>query len=112
MYMDQRERTPGELSACVLGELLALSIRRQTKFDRAIRSVILTGIAALVLGTSVTPASAQNFFEALFGRLWNPNGVSAYADPNASGRNPEASRSEETSCRYPEADDGTPDRDE
>jgi hypothetical protein len=71
-----------------------LSIRRRTKSDCAIKSVILAAIAAVVLAGSAAPASAQNFFEALFGRMWNPSGASAYADPNATSHNPETPRSE------------------
>ena len=71
-----------------------MSIRRRTKSYRAIQSIILAGIAALGLIASAAPASAQNIFESFFGRLFNPSGVSAYADPNASSQNPEATRGE------------------
>jgi hypothetical protein len=57
-------------------------------------------MAVTTLVTSAATASAQNIFEALFGRLWNPGGVTAYADPNAPLRNPEASRSEGGGLAY------------
>jgi hypothetical protein len=68
-----------------------LLIRRPTALSCGIKGIILTGIAAIALVTSVGSASAQGIFEALFGRLWNA--PTAYADPNA-GRNPEAQRSD------------------
>jgi hypothetical protein len=70
-----------------------LSIRRQTTLSRGLKLIIHSGIVATVLAASVASASAQNIFEAFFGRLFNP-GVNAYADPNAALRNaerPEAS---------------------
>jgi hypothetical protein len=75
-----------------------LSSRRRTQPNHAIKSVIVSGIAAVVLGASAAPACAQNFFEALFGRFLNPSGVSAYADPNAPG--PEAVRPEGSGTAY------------
>jgi hypothetical protein len=82
-----------------------LSTRRQTKSEHAIKSVIISAIAisalaVLGLVASAAPASAQNFFEALFGRMWNPGGVSAYADPNASLHNPDAARPEGGGLAY------------
>ena len=71
-----------------------MSIRRRTKSYRAIQSIILAGIAALGISALATPASAQNIFETFFGRLFNASGVNAYADPNASSQNPEATRGE------------------
>ena len=68
-----------------------MSIRRQTTFRRAIKRTIHSGIVAAALAASVTSASAQNIFESFFGRLFNPAGVSAYADPNAALRNTERS---------------------
>jgi len=70
-----------------------LSIRRQTTLSRGFKLIIHSGIVATALAASVASASAQNIFEAFFGRLFNP-GASAYADPNAALRNaeqPEAS---------------------
>src|SRR5260370_42035719 len=55
--------------------------------------MVVRGITVPMLLTSVAGASAQNIFEALFGRLWN-SPVTSYADPNASLRSPEATRSE------------------
>jgi hypothetical protein len=82
----------------VLGELSALLIRRQTSLS-CIDLILLAGITVMALLMPVKPASAQNIFEALFGRLWNP-GVTAYADPNAPLHNPEASRSEGGGTAY------------
>jgi hypothetical protein len=76
----------------VLGEFSAL-MRRQTSFG-FINIILLAGVCVTALLMPLKPAFAQNIFEALFGRLWNPGGVSAYADPNASLHNPEGSRSE------------------
>src|SRR5260370_19285505 len=58
------------------------------------KGILVTGIAVAMLATSVSAASAQNIFEALFGRLWN-SPVTGYADTNAPLRTPEAPRSEE-----------------
>jgi len=75
------------------GGLLALLIRRQTRL-RGVKGILVTGITVTTLLTSVATASAQNIFEALFGRLWN-SPVTTYADPNAAPlRSPEATRSE------------------
>ena len=68
-----------------------MSIRRQTTFRRAIKLTVHSAIAAAALAASVASASAQNIFESFFGRLFNPAGVSAYADPNAAPRNAERS---------------------
>lgn len=77
-----------------------MSSRRQTQPDYAIiKSIVLTAITVAALGGTAAPASAQNIFEALFGRMWNPAGVSAYADPNA-GQNPEAARPEGSGTAY------------
>jgi hypothetical protein len=69
------------------GEPFALSICRQTRSSRGVKGILVTGIAVAALVTSVAAASAQNFFEALFGRPWN-SPVSSYADPNAPSRSP------------------------
>jgi len=42
---------------------------------------LLAAIAIIGVGLSASPASAQNFFESLFGR-YSPQGGNAYADPN------------------------------
>src|SRR5260370_20085357 len=47
------------------------------------KGILVTGIAVAMLATSVSAASAQNIFEALFGRLWN-SPVTGYADTNRS----------------------------
>ena len=61
--------------------------------SRGVKGILVTGITVTTLLTSVATASAQNIFEALFGRLWN-SPVTSYADPNASSRSPEATHSE------------------
>jgi hypothetical protein len=75
------------------GESFALSIRRQTRLNRGVKGIFVTGITVTTLVTCVATASAQNIFEALFGRLWN-SPVTSYADPNAPLRSPEATRFE------------------
>jgi uncharacterized protein DUF2865 len=69
-----------------------LLIRRQTRLSRGVKDILMTGITVTTLLTSVATASAQNFFEALFGRLWNA--PTSYADPNTAPRNAEATRFE------------------
>jgi len=76
-----------------VGGPFALLIRRQTRLSRGVTGIFVTGITVTTLLTSVATASAQNIFEALFGRLWN-SPVTSYADPNASSRSPEATHSE------------------
>ena len=44
-------------------------IRRQTRLSRGVKDILVTGITATTLLTSVASASAQNIFEALFGRM-------------------------------------------
>jgi lipoprotein-anchoring transpeptidase ErfK/SrfK len=51
------------------GGPFALFIRRQTGLSRGVKYMLVTGITVTTLFTSVATASAQNFFEALFGRL-------------------------------------------
>jgi lipoprotein-anchoring transpeptidase ErfK/SrfK len=46
-----------------------LLIRRQTRLSRGVKDILVTGITATTLLTSVASASAQNIFEALFGRM-------------------------------------------
>jgi Protein of unknown function (DUF2865) len=83
----------GQPSTCDLGEPFALLIRRQTRLSRGVKGIVVTGITVTILLTSGATASAQNIFEALFGRLWN-SPPTTYADPNAPLRSPEATRSE------------------
>src|SRR5262245_16809880 len=45
-----------------------LLIRRQTRLSRGVKDMLVTGITVTTLLTSAATASAQNFFEALFGR--------------------------------------------
>jgi len=76
-----------------VGGPFALLIRRQTRLSRGVKGILVTGITVTTILTSVATASAQNIFEALFGRLWN-SPVTSYADPNAPLRSSEATRSE------------------
>jgi len=46
-----------------------LLIRRQTRLSRGVKDILVTGVTATTLLTSVASASAQNIFEALFGRM-------------------------------------------
>jgi hypothetical protein len=48
-----------------------LLIRRQSRLSRGVKGLFVTGITIATLITPVATASAQNIFEALFGRLWN-----------------------------------------
>jgi hypothetical protein len=66
-------------------------IRRQSRLSRGIKGILVAGLTVTTVVASVAPASAQNIFEALFGRLWN-SPVTSYADPNAPLRNPEPTR--------------------
>ena len=77
-----------------VGGPFALLIRRQTRLSRGVKDILVIGITVTTLLTSVATASAQNIFEALFGRLWNSPATS-YADPNAPSHSPEATRSED-----------------
>ena len=52
-----------------VGGPFALLIRRQTCLSRGVKNILVTGITATTLLTSVASASAQNIFEALFGRM-------------------------------------------
>ena len=51
------------------GGPFALLIRRQTRLSRGVKGILVTGITVTTLLTCVATASAQNIFEALFGRL-------------------------------------------
>ena len=44
-------------------------IRRQTGLSRGVKDILVTGMTVTTLLTSVATASAQNIFEALFGRV-------------------------------------------
>jgi lipoprotein-anchoring transpeptidase ErfK/SrfK len=44
-------------------------IRRKTRWSRGVKEILVTGITATMLLAPVATASAQNIFEALFGRL-------------------------------------------
>ena len=57
-----------------VGGSFALSIRRRTRLRRGVKDILVTGITVTTLLTSVATASAQNIFEALFGRLAPPPG--------------------------------------
>jgi len=81
-----------EPSARDWGESFALLIRRQTRLSRGVKGILMTGITATTLVISSASASAQNFFEALFGRLWNS--PVANAEPTTPSSSPEATRSE------------------
>src|SRR5256886_2001885 len=52
-----------------VGGPFALLTRRQTRLSRGVKDILVTGITVTMLLTSVATASAQNIFEALFGRL-------------------------------------------
>jgi lipoprotein-anchoring transpeptidase ErfK/SrfK len=54
--------------------IFALSIRRQTRLSRGVKDILVTGITVTALLTTVATASAENIFEALFGRLTSPPG--------------------------------------
>jgi hypothetical protein len=70
-----------------------LLICRQTRLSRGVKGIFVIGITITTLVTSAATASAQNIFEALFGRLWN-SPVTSDEDPNAPLRSPEPTRSE------------------
>jgi hypothetical protein len=46
----------------------ALLLRRQTRLSRGVKDILVTGITVTTLLTFVARASAQNIFEAPFGR--------------------------------------------
>jgi len=52
-----------------VGGPFALLIRRRTRLSRGVKDILVTGVTATTLLTSVASASAQNIFEALFGRM-------------------------------------------
>jgi uncharacterized protein DUF2865 len=69
-----------------------LLIRRQTRLSRGVKGILVIGITVTTLISSVAMASAQNIFEALFGRLWSS--PVANAEPTTPLSSPEATRSE------------------
>ena len=77
-----------------LGGPFALLIRRQSRLSRSVKGILVAGFTVTTLVSSTATASAQNIFEALFGRLWNSPPVTSDADPNAPPRSPEPTRSE------------------
>jgi lipoprotein-anchoring transpeptidase ErfK/SrfK len=58
-----------------VGGSFALLIRRQTRLSRGVKDILVTGITVTMLHTSAATASAQNIFEALFGRGPSPGPV-------------------------------------
>ena len=64
-----------------------------------VKGILVTGITVTTLVASVATVSAQNIFEALFGRLWSSHST-AYADPNTPLPSPEATRSEGGGLAY------------
>ena len=52
-----------------VGGPFVLLIRRQTRLSRGAKGMLVIGITVTTLVTSIAAASAQNIFEALFGRL-------------------------------------------
>jgi Protein of unknown function (DUF2865) len=72
-------------NTCFRGKFAVLILRRGCQGRGTLAILVVT--AALIGNTG--SASAQNIFEALFGRFWNNSGPSAYADPNSQLRNPE-----------------------
>ena len=68
-----RNSAPGDRRRASRGTF-ALWIRRQTRLRRGVKDILVTGITVTTLLTSVATASAQNFFEALFGRMATPPG--------------------------------------
>jgi Protein of unknown function (DUF2865) len=80
-------------SARQSGDPSLLLILRQTRLSCGVKDILVTGITVTMLLTFVATASAQNIFEALFGRLWNSPATSD-VDPNPPLPSPEAARSE------------------
>jgi hypothetical protein len=74
-------------------ECCTLLIRRQTRLSRGVKDIFfVTGITVTTLVTSVATASAQNIFEALFGRLWTSPAIGA--DPTPPLSSPGSTHSE------------------
>ena len=68
-----------------VGGPFALSIRRQSGLSRGVKYMLVTGMTVTTLLTSVATGSAQNFFEALFGRP-KPAPRAVPNDPNFTAR--------------------------
>ena len=68
----------------------ALSIRRQSGLSRGVKYMLVTGMTVTTLLTSVATGSAQNFFEALFGRP-KPAPRAVPNDPNFTARDRQTS---------------------
>ncbi len=77
-----------------MGERAVITRSQKCCGHRIVGGALLAVIATIGFIFSASPASAQNFFEALFGnRRWSPPGGNAYADPNQQG-NPFGQRQE------------------
>src|SRR5262249_57820632 len=63
-----RDGAPGDHQRASRGTF-ALLIRRQSRSSRGVKDTLVTGITVTMLLTSAATASAQNIFEALFGRV-------------------------------------------
>ena len=68
-----------------VGGPFALLIRRQTRLSRGVKDILVTGITVTTLFSSVATASAQNIFEALFGRLAPPRCIVSTARTSPDG---------------------------
>jgi hypothetical protein len=83
----------GKSSRTTLGAFVW--IHRHNRVSHGLNAVLLAGIAATLVITSVSTASAQNLFEALLGRLWNPTPpVTDHAEPNTPLASREAARAD------------------
>jgi len=83
----------GKSSRTTLGAFVW--IRRHNRVSHGLNAVLLAGIAATLVITSVSTASGQNLFEALLGRLWNPTPpVTDHAEPNTPLASREAARAD------------------
>ena len=60
---------------------IGLDFTKPQERRASLHRALLAAIAVIGVGLSASPASAQNFFESLFGRF-SPQGGNAYADPN------------------------------
>src|SRR5581483_7165097 len=75
-------RAPGEKRAHALGEPAVILRSQKSCGHRFVSGALLAAFALIAIMLPASPASAQNFFEALFGRRsWTPP-ANAYADPN------------------------------
>ncbi len=62
------------------GDSILTTPLRRNGGHRGCRTLLAGAVAVLGIGLAAAPASAQNFFESLFGRMSPPG--NAYADPN------------------------------